>query len=384
MPLRSFGSAVKAILVCSASFSLSAGANSVRGQDPLPTGFTPHIRPTTNGEVDWARGYVQARGYGKAKGRTPRDKQMATRAAELVAARNALAITLGLKVDDKGQLSGIRNGQVRLEGVVKGHKTYLVQWQPNENPPRCKVKIRVPIWGIKGASSVIYEQQRGAALRRGGRVALVNQQMNVDEVYLVIDARGSGIEPCLFPVVTDNTGRVIYDISTIRVGPAQMPSPVQYVETRMTIDQLEAWADLGFDESMVANGAELIETGSEVFAREMFGNGFGNRLALPMLGPEQSGGKKPAASQPSTQPSTRPAEGGKRRRKRVVKAVKMPAKGETKIVLTKEDAEKLRTTPEGASLLRSGRVIVVVDSVAAGIQGRGVEIEDGGIFALNQ
>ncbi|MBK8270447.1 MAG: hypothetical protein IPK83_20000 [Planctomycetes bacterium] len=331
MPLRSFESAVKSILVCSALFLLSAGASPAMGQDPLPAGFTPHIRPT-------------------------------------------------IKVDDKGQLSGIRNGQVRLEGVVKGHKTYLVQWQPNDNPPRCKVKIRVPIWESRAASSVIYEQQRGAALRRGGRVALINQQMNVDEVYLVIDARGSGIEPCLFPVVTDNTGRVIYDVSTIRVGPAQMPSPVQYVETRMTIDQLEAWADLGFDESMLAGGEDLVETGSEMFAREMFGNGFGSQLALPMLGPEQSGGMKPAASQPST----RPADGGKRRRKRVVKAVKMPAKGETKIVLTKEDAEKLRTTPEGASLLRSGRVIVVVDSVAAGIQGRGSEIEDGDIFASNQ
>jgi len=42
----------------------------------------------------------------------------------------------------------------------------------------------------------------------------------------------------------------------------------------------------------------------------------------------------------------------------------------TKIVLTKQDAEKLRNTAKGANLLRSGRVIVVVDSVAAGIEGR--------------
>jgi len=36
----------------------------------------------------------------------------------------------------------------------------------------------------------------------------------------------------------------------------------------------------------------------------------------------------------------------------------------------------LRQTPEGASLLRSGRVVVVVDSAAAGIEGCGPAAED--------
>lgn len=369
----------RAVAVFLLAFTLAFdGRGVVLAQGPLPQGFTPHYRPAKDGEIDWARGYVQARGYGKARGRSPQDKQMARRAAELVAVRNAMAITMGIQVDEQGRLSGIRNGRHRIQGIVKGHETYLVDWQPNETPPRCKVKVRVPLWGIKGVGSIVYDDQRRVATRRGRHLTLVRQQVDVSETLLIIDARGTGIDPCMFPAVIDNTGRVIYDVSTIEsVG--RRPCPVQYVETRMSVEELEAWAELEFDESKLAHAGESGLTGSDLFMREMFGNAHDQEglPAFASFGPQEKG-------RAASQPTTKPADTSRRRKKRVVQAVKAGAKGDTKIVLTKDDAEKLATTPEGASLLRSGKVIVVVDSVAAGIQGRIDRPEDDPQLALER
>jgi hypothetical protein len=39
------------------------------------------------------------------------------------------------------------------------------------------------------------------------------------------------------------------------------------------------------------------------------------------------------------------------------------------LVLTREDAEKLQKDPQAAAMLRNAEIIIVVDSVAAGVQG---------------
>ena len=78
--------------------------------------------------------------------------------------------------------------------------------------------------------------------------------------------------------------------------------------------------------------------------------------------------ERTATTQPASGPTTQPkkTEPRQRRRRRVVvKAVGVSGEQKTQVVLTREDAEKLRRSPEGASLLRAGRVVVVVDSAAA-------------------
>ncbi len=321
----------------------------------LPTGFTAHKQPVKGGKIDWATGEIIAEGLGKAGGRSAR--QMAKRGATVVAVRNAMAIALGIKIDAAGNFKNIQNGEVHLKGVVKGHKVVSTEWFPDKNPPECIVKVSVPLWGVKGVSSVVYAAQHRKALLRGGRrLVLSAQREDVSDVVLVIDARGLRVDPCLFPSVGADGGGLLYDVASMSQS-GRASASVRYVETKMTHEQLQTWA-------------KPADTGIQTA-----------RAQRPVTVPWGSAGAPPAwgmnfmapaatkpASQPTTQPASQPAR--RPRRRRVVKAVRTASKDRSKIVLTKEDADRLRNSAEGASLLRSGQVIVVVDAVAAGIQGR--------------
>ncbi len=324
----------------------------------LLTGFTAHKRPVESGEVDWATGELIAEGLGKAaQGRSAR--QMAKRGATVVAVRNAMAIALGIKIDAAGNFKDIQNGEVHLKGVVKGHKVVSTEWFPKKNPLECVVKVSVPLWGVEGVSSVVYAAQHRKALLRGGRrLVLSAEREDVSDVVLVIDARGLKVDPCLFPSVAADGGGLLYDVASMS-KPGQAAPPVRYVETEMTYEQLQAWA-------------QPVDTGVRTArAQRPVTVAWGSEGAMPVWGVSlmapSAAATKPS-SQPSTQPATQPAR--KPRRRRVVKAVRTSSKDQSKIVLTKEDADRLRNSAEGASLLRSGRVIIVVDAVAAGIQGR--------------
>ncbi len=333
----------------------------------LPTGFTAHIRPVKSGEVDWATGEIIAEGLGKAQGRSAR--QMAKRGATVVAIRNAMAIALGIKIDTAGNFQNIQDGDVHLKGVVKGHKVVSTEWFPEKNPPECVVRVSVPLWGVEGVSSVVYAAQHSKALLRGGRrVALTAEGADVSNVVLVIDARGAQVDPCLFPTVATDRGDVLYDVASLS-KPGEAAPAVRYVETEMTYEQLQALAkpaDTGVQTAR-AQRPVAIACGSD---------GIPLSWASCMAPPASA--TKPA-SQPTSKPATQPAR--KPRRRRVVKAVRTTSKDRSKIVLTKEDADRLRNSAEGASLLRSGQVIVVVDAVAAGIQGRAEPAERSRRFA---
>lgn len=360
-----------------------AAANEDGEQAFLPTGFTNHTQPVKNGEVDWTTGEIMAEGLGKAEGRAAR--QMARRGATAVAVRNAMAIALGIKIDANGTFENIQNGEVHLQGVVKGHKVVSDEWFPDRKPPECIVRVSVSLWGVKGVSSVVYADQHRKALVTGGRrVALTAERMDVSDVVLVIDARGTDIDPCLFPVVTVDGGGTLYDVASL-FEPEQAAPPVRYAETEMTHEQLQAWAEPS--ESTLRRrrlaGATTGETPApQALSRTVGISALGTfdgewpALAFSCIAPPPT---TTPASQPTTQPASQPVQ--KPRRRRVVKGVRTTAADRSKIVLTKEDADKLRNSPEGASLLRSGRVIVVVDAVAAGIQGRGKPAEPSRQFA---
>ncbi len=74
----------------------------------------------------------------------------------------------------------------------------------------------------------------------------------------------------------------------------------------------------------------------------------------------------------TSQPTTRPVGKSRRRAKRrmVVRAVAVAGGGKTEVVLTQEDVDRIRRSPEGASALRQAQVVIVVNSAAAGTEGR--------------
>ena len=334
----------------------------------VPSGCRAHVRSVPGGQIDWCDGFIIAEGKGKAEGRTENDRLMAKRAAETVAARNALLLAMDIQIDVDGRFADIRNAEVTLKGSLKGHETIAEEWRPNAVEPELIVKVRVPLWGVEGAASMVYTGQVQKAL--GGarrRVVLSSSGVDVSDAVLIIDARGTGVQPCLFPTVAEPDGVVLYDVGTLADRPKQSSPTVRYVETKLTASQLRT------------NGGP---SGHLLLADAANGGGFllaalhdspPSRVAHPwtlcsMIEPPKAGQPAPPTSQPTSGPTSKPAEGPRRRK--VVKAAGAAGKAATEIVLTKEDVEKLRQDPEGAALLRSGQVIVVVDSQAAGIEGR--------------
>ena len=175
-------------------------------------------------------------------------------------------------------------------------------------------------------------------------------RVEVADSVLVIDARGTGLEASLFPVVVTENGDLLYDVSRLSAEAARQRAPARFVETDMTYERLCTGVEEGrwSPEQSVPPRARLAS------------------YAEPRAEPPPE--VEPAASQPSSQPATRSRRRGRRRV--VVKGTAASGEHKTRIVVTNEDAEKLRRSAQGASLLREGQVVIVVDSAAAGIQGR--------------
>ena len=314
------------------------------GPPILTGGFADHLQPVEGGKIDWANGYILAEGTGLARDRSDQQKLMAERAAEAIAARNALAIAQGIRIDAAGRFADLREGTVHLEGVIRGHQVVGTAWLPGSRPPQCKVAIRVPLWGVRSlASAVLPIHQAREAERPLPRLALSAQQADVSDFVLVIDARGHKVAPCLFPVVLSQRGQVLYDAATLPADLATRAPAVRYVEARERFEKLRA----------VLENDDLEE------------------YQLAQFNPQATTGKTtaPAATEPA---STQPAEQSPRRAKRrmAVRVAETIGQQKTQLVLTQEDAERLRKSPEAASAMRNAQVLVVVDSTAAGIEGR--------------
>ena len=54
----------------------------------------------------------------------------------------------------------------------------------------------------------------------------------------------------------------------------------------------------------------------------------------------------------------------------VVRAAGASGEEKTEVVLSREDVDRIRRSPEGANALRQAHVVIVVDSAAAGTEGR--------------
>jgi hypothetical protein len=323
--------------------STAVRAGGPNGTKELPAGFEPHREKLSGGYIDWTAGVIVAQGRGRAAGNSEQDRRMAERAAEVVAVRNALLVANDILVDADGRFQNVGEGEVRLRGVVKDQNTVSVTWAENVSPPECVAEISVPVWSAKGVASVIYERQKKKADAAGKRLQLTLDEAKASGTVLVIDARGTGLRPCLFPTIVDAKDRVLYDLKT-RGSRRRLNSPlVRYAETTLSFEQLQGPEPRAEADAGVTPPACL---GDDPPAA---------RPATQPVGRPTTQSAGPPTSQPAARASRLPA----------VKAIRASGKNQTDIVVADHDAEQLAGSARAAALLRSGRIIVVVDSARA-------------------
>lgn len=213
---------------------LISSTNSVFCQDTVSMTEWKQIieKIGTNGNINWSAGYIEAVGIGAPPERfigKIQARPMALRAAELVAKRNLLEITKGVRIDsitlvkDFVVESDIINSQV--EGFVKGATVIRQDYMSDGS---VEVTVRMPLLGSFAEAimpkalerkSIIQPQVTPAAspsappaAPEGRSYTAEPRKPSAGPLYtgMVVDARGMQTRPAMSPKILDENGREVY------------------------------------------------------------------------------------------------------------------------------------------------------------------------------
>lgn len=182
-----------------------------------------------NGSVNWSAGYIEAVGIGAPPDRyigKPQARPNALRAAEVVAKRNLLEITKGVRIDssttvkDYAVESDVINSQV--EGVIKGAQVVKQEYMSDGT---VEVTVRMPLFG--NFSQVIMPKimEKKPSITPPAATpppappepvvaapVVPPPAAPAAVVYtgLVVDARGMQARPAMSPKIVDESGQEVY------------------------------------------------------------------------------------------------------------------------------------------------------------------------------
>jgi len=184
----------------------------------------------TNGNINWSAGYIEAVGIGAPPERfigKIQARPMALRAAELVAKRNLLEITKGVRIDSTTLVkdfvveSDVINSQV--EGIVKGAQVVKQDYMSDGS---VEVTVRMPLMGNFSEAimpKVLDKKPSGRAYTAEPRKPSPPPPPSVPpppsapasasgSVYtgMVVDARGMSTRPAMSPKIVDENGQEVY------------------------------------------------------------------------------------------------------------------------------------------------------------------------------
>ncbi len=340
---------LSAAAFCGAAELPDPGAVHLPGVDrDLLKPFNPAAEPLvvggkTAGRVDWGRRVAVAEGRARQEGVGGQAKIRARGAARVVAIRNAAAIGSGIPVGINGTVGDLRNGTVNFEAFVKDMTVSRYRSERKNGATWWVAEAEIPLFGIASFAAQIYDEQLSAhegmvrGLRRTPWAPPLPEKQVAGDV-VVIDARRLTFRPTMFPLLTDDDDRIVCDMKTAGKTNVCRYGLCGYATTKLTPRQLE--------------------TGPVAVAP---GGGPLDLLVLAAVKQEPPGG--------TTDPPPK-RKTGRTPRRLVFRAVKTRGTQKAGLVVSKSDAKKITTDPRSAALFKKGRVLVIVDAPAAGLEGR--------------
>lgn len=274
------------------------------------------VERSGNGEINWTTGSVQATGLGAPpdKGGPGQARAMAERAAYAVAVRNLLEIVKGVRVDSATLVENyiVTNDVIKTQvsGFVRGAQTVKKDVQADGG---VEITVRVPLWGV---DSLITPFLNEKAI--GSQNLPPEPESGEGPTGLVIDARGMGLKPAFFPMVVDENGTVIYGPDMIDRATVEKNGAVQY--------------------QTLPKGANI----SSLFGEDAY-----------VIRPVQI--------------ALVPREG---RRPLKIKGVDKAGALKANILISSDDAKKIRGDAQMGAALRRSKVVVVTDPLIGGMEGR--------------
>jgi hypothetical protein len=275
------------------------------------------IEPVGFGKINWTTGWIVAKGLGipPAKATPNQARASAERAGYLVALRNLLEIINGVRVDSETVAESYltRNEMIRTQvsGFVRGAQIVKTEAQPDGS---VEVTVKMPLWGGNSLLTALLTEKTPAH-----RESFPEPQSPEGYTGLVIDTRGLEIKPACFPEILDQQETLLY-------GPDQVDRAA--IEEGGMVEYRTASPDISL---------------SSIFGERAF-----------IVQPVQVAKKPKAGSRPLK-----------------IKGIRKAGTLKANVIISSEDAKKIREDPRIGSALGRARVVIVTDPLIGGIQGRG-------------
>jgi hypothetical protein len=331
---------------------------------PLPgeeretqSGFPPLVEEFPDGLINWQEGYLLSYGVGHFPGKEAAGKGtlMARRAAVADAQAKALEMVSGIRVDAEKQIMGFIKENESLSYKVEGTVREAEVIEEKEGDPY-RVTLKVPLTGVRGVGLVFYEAVIGE--RKFDLNVLDRDQTRGSSrefTGLVIDARGTGLAPALFPKVVGRSGRDVYSVEMVDEAAFLKRGVAGY-----------ASGDSDMDMSRVGDNPLFVTV---------------TPVSEPMLA--SLNGSVMMGELLTAESGRLSVKGRRRQGPHALRIKSVGSKGTLKanIVLSDADARKIAGSPEFSSLFKQSRVIIITDSMIGGTEGRdGPRFQPGHVF----
>jgi hypothetical protein len=326
--------------VASIADSSAAGVNSPQ----------PLLEKFEKGFINWQIGEyvanvsapVPAEYRGKAVNQAM-GKELALRVSRALADSVFLQIVAETRVDAKNRLSQLVKGdsEIKLTGNIRGKELIDTKWVKRENKLWLEASYRISMRGVDGVISNIYDKAIEARPAMSPASAKspansTNKQDKNSQTVVYIDARGTGLQPALFPCIMDQQHARLFD-------PAKAGK--SYI------------AENGVVEYVVSNNKEPLSSLVDI----------NNSIIISSIRPTILDWLiTPAAAEEA-------APVRKRKKRKAIKATDAEGLLKSNIIVSKEDAEKLRQSQEKGELDTNPRIIVITDGTVGGTEGRLIE-----------
>ncbi len=297
----------------------------------LGSGFRPLVEEFPDGLIDWQEGYLLAYGHGRPPaGLDAAVAAMAARRAAVVDAQaRALELVAGVRADAERRTRDLTGKdpelRLQLEGRVREAEVVRV-----EQGDPCRVVLKVPLTGVSGVSVLLHDAvvPPGPAPPAQGR----GPEAVEGHTGLLVDARGTGVRPALFPRILDRDGTLIYSVESVERDAFLLRGVAGY-----------ALAEPEGRERAGENPLVVVASAGDDF--------------LPLLVAEGPGKKERRKRQ-----GENPLQ---------VRGLHSSGALRANLVIGAEDARRIAGDPALARLLKESRVIVLTDPAVGGSEGVG-------------
>jgi hypothetical protein len=325
-----------------------------RSAEDEVTGFKPLVQKFARGELNWEDGFLIAYGAARKKGSDEKSVAEARRAALLDAYGAALEMIAGVNLDSQltiqERLKKSPAIEYRIKGLVRGSEVI----EESDAGNAYQVKIKVPLRGIKGITRAFTETMN---LQRPDGPPKKAEGENV-YTGVIVDVRGLGAMPAVFPEIVDEDGEVIYDVKTIDPQNIALRGMAAYVigEQEDEGGKKGAWYRQGNFLRVAAvtvepapisflGGAPVSRLGPETFFRPF--DAFQSLVQ--------------AARRIVIRQGPRPVQ---------VRASAKAGPTRSRIVVTRTASAQIKQARTQNDFLRQGRVVVISDSMIGGTEGK--------------